>query len=313
MAVETRTLILGIIVLAVVGMVVFGIYQWAQLAVRPTEIRVETVEAPVETAYLRIKLYNLYNTSTISGASVYLFDSSKELLGMATSTAGVADIGVRVSAGRSYYVWITKGNTLWEELITIRNTDYDRSAEMFIKEIRMPLQPPAGHANLTLTILDPDYNKIGDGGEYNVTTKGNTRPIFTILFKNQYLYTRLNKVVSSLRGATFQPVLVIRVTGTGVRVTGLPTLYTFSSGDEAYYVEIPPENTACTKDPLTGEITSGSFSTDFNVDAGSLESGSSVTITITLYANLDVEFFKDNGRANDNAVSLLSLTFYIKA
>ena len=313
MPIETRNLLLTIIALSIIAIVAFAGLYWYQLAVRPMAITVETVPAPVETASLRIRLYNMYNTSAISGASVYLFDSNKQLLGMATSSAGVADVGVRVTVDNSYYVWITKGNTLWEELITIKGRDYDKSAEMFIKDIRIALQPPAGHSNLTLTVLDPDYNKISDGGEYNVTTKGVKRPSFTIMFTNKYLYTRLNKIVSALRGTTFQPVVVIRVTGSGVTVSGLQTLYTFSSNDVAFYVEVPPEETVCTKDPLTGEVSYGSFSTVMDTDATGLSHGSSVTVKVTLYVNLDIDYYKSYGRANDNAVSLVSLTFYIKA
>ena len=314
MAVESRTVLLVLVALIALSILAVAAYQGYLAVTRPPRVEVKVEERIPQTEYLKLVLRNALNTSAISGASVYVYSSAEELLGSTTSiSTGEAAPQITVTVGRSYYVWITKGNTVWEELITITEDDYVDSEKKFVKTISMTLQPPAGHSNVTLIVLDPDYNKISNGGEYNVTTQGNTKPEFTIMFSNKYLYTQLNKVVSELMDATYQPAFVIRVTGAGVTVSGLSTLYTHGANDVSYYALIDPEDTKCTKDPLTGEVTYGQTSTTLSVDASSLSSGSSVTVTVTVYANLDIDYFKGHGTANDNAVAIATLTFYIKA
>ena len=154
-------------------------------------------------------------------------------------------------------------------------------------------------------ILDPDFTKLSNGGSYNVTTAGVTASqiSFQYIVENEEEDTALYSLDSKVLGKKLVSGILVRVSGKASLV-GEETAYSFGTNDVAFFIPLGELKYDGDKAP--------SESGKFIFDVSSMTNGDSVTVSVTIYLNFDLDEYKQSGTVNDEAVSLATMTFYIK-
>ena len=265
----------------------------------------EITPTPKQSSVLRIQLLQRYSKKYVEGAVVEVYDSAKNFIGKKTTEAeGYCEVSYNYFyEGKTYYVLIYAGNsTVYEFTVTLTATDYDENTGKFGKTFTIEILP----VNVTLTMLDPDMDKISDGGFINITSLGKTKFDLQWIVKNPHIGYGFQEVDSKVLERVLEVIILIRVQGAASITDGATKLIEYGTNDVYYYVDLLTDD----QDALDAEEETVSLSGSITFDCSSLSENA--TITVQVYALFSTEYFKDNnGKLNTEAVKLAETSFII--
>lgn len=327
-----RQAILAGIVIVILATILAAMPQFQQaitglLAVTTPEEEVPT--GVLKAAKLKIKVVNPLIKATdpsVSGVTVTVYGPNLEYVGGGTTDSSglVALSGQNFMSGETYYIAINASdNTLYWTSITL---PYGTAGET--KEyIQTPTDEywmfqvgfvPLG--TFSISVLDPDDNKISSGGSYNATANGVTNPVFTLKIKNTETAGGFRGSENPITGLSYRLVFLVEIQvtqGSGtpmVLSSGWDTAWTKSSTDIVFAHVVPSdeEDDLDTYVDTVGMTHYGTYSAQMQLDTTTMASNSTELVSITVYAYLDLDTYKTKHMANTEAVAIATTSFYLK-
>jgi len=296
------------VVLALVALLLFIMYpEIFTLSIGPEEEKPEALPK----LKLKIAVKNAITDNWYSGVSVTIYSGSEKLEAVTTDTSGVAYTVSYYDPG-TYTLVLSVGNTKASATITVGKEDIikEGETEYYFKTVSIV---PLGTFEIPY-ILDPDANKITSGGSYNVTAAGKTKPTFTLYLNNTAENTGASTFVNPVTGRTTGFYVVVEFNGKPLSITSSGWTLVYSDSLKSIWVYHVDESKLWTYyDEKNEQWVIGLVTITMQVDASTVTSGSTVTVTITPYAYLDPNYMKDNaGKVNSEAVAFTSFTLSIE-
>ena len=293
----------------------------------PAEEEVPT--GVLKAAKLKLKVVNPLITATdpsVSGVSVTVYGPDLQYVGGGTTdSSGLVTIsGQNFLSGETYYIYINASdNSIYWTSITLPYGDADTVKEFIETPTDEYWMFQIGFVPLgtfSISILDPDDNKISSGGSYNVTTQGVANPVFYIKLKNTETASGFRGSENPITGLSYRLVILseIKVTqGSGTPVilsNGWTAARTLSSTDVIFAYTVPEdkEDELDTYVDTVGLTHYGTYSVQMQIDSTTMASNSTELVSITVYAYLDLDTYSTKGMANTEAVSIATTNFYLK-
>jgi len=303
-----------VLVIVIIGLFIGVKYLYKQ-EVAPEQ---QAPQPQVTTVYpLTIKVLWDYLNGTmepIEGATVTLKTQSGKVIGSATtlSTGECQFLDESFKNFASFRVYIKADKTIYETTITLDTLVEQGGSKYYYKKVSIVKV----FDSLNITVTDPERNKLNEGDVYNVTVTQVTQPQFSLYLDNPYLGTGFRSFTEAGTGRTLQLVILMTVeTVSGsdtvnVASEGWTPVVTYSATKIIYAHTITDEQ-ALDSYIREGARRIGSYALNIIYDATGLVQGDKVKITITVYAYLDLEYYKTYKRPNVEAFQVASFYFYI--
>lgn len=281
------------------------------------EEKTTTTTAPSYTLKLPIQVQDELSGSAISGATVYIYTDPKATAAevLTTDTAGSATTGSPYKSGTQLWVLVKNGNSYYGTWLTVPMGERETQTTHITQTIKLRTLMTG-----SLTVRDPSGATISNGGTYNVTVAGNTKPVFTVELRNSADNTGFKSFSDARYGRDWKLVTYFLIQNTGsqtgaqyVVITNQPIVSQLSASDKRYGVEIPDDAVKRIKDSTGNYISLGTWAGTIQVDASSLPVGSACTITIVSVAYTSTQYYSQYSGYGPIATQLATMSFNVAA
>jgi len=253
---------------------------------------------------IKLIVRNKLTGTSLNISTLELYNTKGYVVETLTVSSGATTTSGAYKSGERFYVKISDGSTFY--FIQIALPLYDAEVAK--------IKPPDFHvigldavdvpSTITLKVIDSTGNQVSS---VNLITPSP----FTVLVTNSEPDTALpDPFYNPTMKSWYYNYLVIEVTGSGSvlpRVSGASTLFQ-TNGKAVYGIKLG--SLACVTDPRTGSATPKTASYGITIDPTGVPSGS-YTVKITAYTDLDLNYVKNYGVVNTDAVALGSTTLTV--
>lgn len=254
------------------------------------------------TRSIKFTVYDKFSGSAVASASIYVYDGNMLLESLTTDSNGQATTSNVYPSGKQLYVKVVKSNDkAWYNIVVPKMYKADVEA---LTTNPVTLEFFSIDTSMTIKVMDSQGNSYSSGGTLNFTALGVNSITITI---TGYVSADGKGYISSydpLNGINWNPVLYAKLSGTGyelISITGFDVGY--EKGTTMYYADVL-QDTEVTRYKVGNEyIYDGVWSRSVLVDATGY-SGSSVTLTIIVYAYSDYTYHQQYGSYGPDAVAM---------
>ena len=260
-------------------------------------------EGVVVTRSIQFTVYDKYGGAAVASASIYIYDENLyQLETLTTDSNGQATTSKAYTSGTKLYVLVTKSNDkAWYQIVVPTMNEADVEA---MTTIPMTLEFFDLDTSMTIKVIDQEGNVYSSGDTLNLTNLGLDKITLTI---SGYVSADGKGFISShdpLNDIDWNVILYTSLSGTGyelISITGFDRGY--EKGTTMYYAE-KLEDTEVTKYKVGNSyVYDGVWSRTVSLDATGY-SGSSVTLTIIVYAYSDPDYHFTYGSYGPDAVAM---------
>lgn len=276
-----------------------------------------TTTAQAFTLKLPLQVQYELNGSAVSGATVYVYTDprSQPAETLTTDAAGSATTGNVYKSGTQLWVLVNKGNSYYGTWLTVPMGERETQTTHITQTVKLRALMSG-----SLTVRDPSGTTVSDGGTYNITTSGNSKPVFTVELRNTADNTGFKSFSDARYGKEWKLVNYFLVQNTGaetgaqyVVITNQPIVSQLSASDKRYAAEVSDDTVSRVKDSAGNYISLGTWAGTIQVDASSLPAGSQCTITVVSVAYTSTQWYTQYSGYGPIATQLATMSFKIAA
>jgi hypothetical protein len=316
MARKDKTVLLGIVLVAIALIAVIGIIYY--ITTLPKQQIIQYPPQPGPTQYKLtlptvFTVNDIWKGQTMTGVTIEIYKyATKELLESGTVTNTYTTTNPLTSGDR-YWVKLSKGGAFKFYDVTI---PYESSPSASNHYITLDFYTIGSYP---IKLFDPEGNAISSGSHYNVTAQNNKYPSFTLMIGPPADDTGVMNTYDPIKTLDRQVLFFIHVSGDKSNyliVSNIPVLYSASSTDRNFGYALNPAELVRDKKPDGTYASEGIKSLTLTFDASGLPKGTStVHIEVFVYAFTNENYFKTYGTHPEGYVSITSVSydFYIDA
>lgn len=304
MARKDKTLMLGVIMLAIVVVLAIGIIYYVS-TLKPATI---VTQPPTPTQYALtlptvFTVNDLWAGQTMTGVTIEIYKyATKELLERGTVTNTYTTTNP-LKSGDRYWVKLVKDNAFKFYDVTI---PYESSPAASNHYVTLDFYTLGSYP---VKLFDSSGNLIEDDGNY--TLGSNLYPTFTLMFGPPSDDTGVMETYDPIKGLQRQVLFVVHVYGTDSNkliVSNIPLLIALSATDRYFGYVVDTSKLVRDLKPDGTYASEGILSLTLSFDASGLSVGDEVSIEIYLFAFTNVDHFKSYGTHPTGYLSITQVT-----
>ena len=311
-------ILLGILIVAF--LVFSGIIKIEYPFVTVVEKEEEKEEVKPVSGFLQLTVLRTYFNGTktpLSSATVTIYDLDGNWVAQGTTgtDGSVKFTGTPLTkAGDQWWVKVTYSTTTVAKKITVPSNYYTVSdVNYFVYTLEMAVNP----SSVDIYVIKQPATTLSSGGIINITAT--PQPKIDVKIDNPTDGTGFETWTDPVTGRELEVYAVVKVQWMNSSYAIImPTFSTWKKlydvgGGTIYYGFEVDETALAEYYNKDGTKHDGLYYTTEEIDASLITtSGMTVKLTITVYKDFNVEYFMDKGKANTEAISLGTFTFYLK-